>query len=615
MNRLTASTAAIALMVLASLLLAAEAPSAGKASQQASLSGSQQLFYEDPVSGPPEERPPTEHRPGAAIRERIRSSDRPVIQAMLQLPRAVRDEPAGPAQSAPHKLFGQQKAVEEPAAPLELPQNIHGQPAELGKPLVPSQVLPAPAKQATSKQADAPSPSQPGWMPSTIRPIPRSPAGQALPAPADTPTTDVPTRQATPGSDAPAAGQRDPAYEDGLGVKRQLPAYQQPPLTVLPPPMYSESCPQAPCCPPGAVLWPCLHSWLWGIEYEFWLSQGVTFNSESPRNRSNYPVGFNDRSNDYQLNQLYLVIAREVDDCRRQWDVGGRVDLLYGTDWRYVAARGLERHRDLSPKWNAQDYGLAMPQCYMEVLAPLGTGVKVKLGHFYSILGYENAQATQNFFYSHSLMRQFAEPFTHTGLLGSTQLGNFTVQAGMTRGWDNWEAYGDNLGVLAGISWTSADCWTAVSFALHWGPEQQTAADDDHPRTAYSLVWQQRLSERLLYVFQHDWGVQAGHAQLGHVGWYGINQYLFYTIDECWKLGMRLEWFRDDDRTRVTPQQPLRGADYYQASLGLNYAPGRRMVVRPEVRWDWIDAQGFSPFAGGTRRNQFLFACDLLLRY
>ncbi len=614
MKRSPLSIGGLVLLTLVVEALAVERPSAGTADQQSTVHANKQLFYDDPVSGPPEERPPADHRPGAAIRERIRASDRPVIQAMLQLPRTLRDEPAGGPESRYHKLFVRQQSAEEPAAPLELPPGVHGQPSELQKPLLPLQVTPRTSSQPAREHAAEPSLPQSRWTPKSPQKLPPAPAAEGIVAPPDKPMTGEQALPSPAGSNTPKSSQHDPAYDDGLPRRRQPPPYQQPSSTVLPPPVYSESCPDATCSVPGAMLLTPLHSWLWGIEYEFWLAQGVSFNSESPRNRSNYPVGFNDRSNDYQLNQLYVVIAREVNDRHCGWDFGGRIDLLYGTDWRYVAARGLENHRDLSPKWNAQDYGLAMPQCYMEVLAPLGNGVTVKLGHFYSILGYESAEAPRNFFYSHSLMRQFAEPFTHTGLLGSTRVGNFNLQAGLTRGWDNWEAYGDNLGVLAGISWTSGDCWTTVSFALHWGPEQQTAADDDHPRTAYSLVWQQRLSERLEYVLQHDWGVQAGHARLGHVGWYGINQYLFYTFDERWKLGLRLEWFRDDDGTRVAPQQ-LRGADYYQASLGLNYSPGRRLVVRPELRWDWIDAPGFSPYADGTRRNQFVLACDLLLRY
>ena len=80
---------------------------------------------------------------------------------------------------------------------------------------------------------------------------------------------------------------------------------------------------------------------------ESWLDQGATINTLSPRNRINGPVTFNDRSNDYQLNQIYLRLKRDVDTEGDRWDMGGRVDLLYGTDSIYTEARGLESDRRL----------------------------------------------------------------------------------------------------------------------------------------------------------------------------------------------------------------------------------------------------------------------------
>jgi len=150
--------------------------------------------------------------------------------------------------------------------------------------------------------------------------------------------------------------------------------------------------------------------WLDGISTDSWLDQGATLNTLSPRNRTNGPVTFNDRSNDYQLNQFYLRMKRDVDIEADAWDLGGSVDFLYGTDSIFVTSRGLEVHDDLSPKWNSQRYGLAMPQLYTEVYAPWGNGISMKMGHFYSTLGYESVPATGNFFYSHSYVYQYGEP-------------------------------------------------------------------------------------------------------------------------------------------------------------------------------------------------------------
>jgi hypothetical protein len=78
--------------------------------------------------------------------------------------------------------------------------------------------------------------------------------------------------------------------------------------------------------------------------------------------------------------------------------------------------------------------------------------------------------------------------------------------------------------------------------------------------------------------------------------WYGINQYLFYTINDCWKAGARFEWFRDDDGARVgavRPGNPLAAGgfagNFYDIALGLNWSPHANIMVRPEVRWDWYD--------------------------
>jgi len=81
-------------------------------------------------------------------------------------------------------------------------------------------------------------------------------------------------------------------------------------------------------------------------------------------------VLFNDRSNDYFLNQLYLFIERPILADGSGWDIGGRIDVNYGTDSRFITVPGLERHRDDTPKWNSETdrYGMAIPQAFIEVL-------------------------------------------------------------------------------------------------------------------------------------------------------------------------------------------------------------------------------------------------------
>jgi hypothetical protein len=370
------------------------------------------------------------------------------------------------------------------------------------------------------------------------------------------------------------------------------------------------------CDPYGEACSPGVRSgwrgWCDGISTESWLDQGATLNTLSPRNRINGPVVYNDRSNDYQLNQFYFRLKRDVDSESDAWDLGGRVDMLYGTDSIYTTARGLEVNDDLSPKWNAQRYGLAMPQAYMEVYAPWGNGISMKLGHFYSILGYESVPATGNFFYSHSYVSQYGEPQTFTGLLGETTLGDFTLQAGMVRGWNNWDDNNNDLGFTGGIHWKSESERTKMSFCVYAGREQPD--ESSNVRMNYSLVFEEQISENWQYVIQHDYGSEPGAGVHGSVAnWYGIDQYLFYKISDCWKAGMRFEWFCDLNGARVPGDTQT--ADYFEWSTGLNWTPNERVMVRPEIRWDWTGTPNFYPFGDGARSNQVLLDCDVVVRF
>ena len=60
-------------------------------------------------------------------------------------------------------------------------------------------------------------------------------------------------------------------------------------------------------------------------------------------NRFNGPVGYNDRANEFDLNQFYVIAERVTkveNDCGI--DYGYRADLVYGTDRRFVQT--IRRH-------------------------------------------------------------------------------------------------------------------------------------------------------------------------------------------------------------------------------------------------------------------------------
>ncbi len=451
-----------------------------------------------------------------------------------------------------------------------------------------------------------------------IEELPKDPPPQLIP---------VPGAPTAPGLPEPPTVPPDPAYEDGFAPAVPPPASAgSKRLPVDMTPLIDEPLESGPCdtgmadC--GATCdalceAPCSFSdWLWGIQVSGWIAQGSTLNTDRPGNGSNFPVGFNDDSNAYQLNQVYAIIERPVCDCGFGWDIGGRVDLLYGTDQRYTTARGLETRGDLSPRWNSDDYGLALPQLYAEFYAPVLSGINFKVGHFYTLIGYEVVPAAENFFYSHTYTMLYGEPFTHTGALGSTKLGNFTLHSGITRGWDNWEDNNNDLAFLAGVTWTSQDEQTSLAFAYHGGREQDEPPTNTDFRSMFSLVARHQINPCLQYVIQYDHGFEPDGAQNGtrDADWHGLAQYLFYTINPCWKAGLRFEWFCDEDGTRVDPVN-IGDADLFAVTAGLNYTPHPRLVVRPSFRWDWTTTSGRRPYVNFSRHDQITLDMDVIVKF
>lgn len=383
------------------------------------------------------------------------------------------------------------------------------------------------------------------------------------------------------------------------------------------------TCCECPPPVPWKVPQPCCFQNM-GITWGGWTQMGATVNGWNPPSHFNGPLATNDR-NEFELNQFWVYFDRPVNTEERGWDVGGHVDLVYGTDWRFGRSYGLESQID-SPNCL---YGLVLPQHYLTV------GIQdltIKMGHYTPGFGYEAIPAPANFFYSHSYAMCYSEPILVTGLQGDYKLSDqWTLTAGFNRGWMMYEDNNDSLDVVAGIHWTTEDKETQVAFMLTNGPQD---ANGDNNRCAYSFVVQQQLGERWQYVIQHNLGVEDGTSYVvpgGQALWCGIDQYLFYKINDKWKAGLRVEWFEDADGTRVAgignwigsnrgwTALPGFAGDFYEVTLGLNYRPCPNFVFRPELRWDWYDGtrnlQGQLPFDDGLKASQFTAAVDMVVTF
>ncbi len=396
-----------------------------------------------------------------------------------------------------------------------------------------------------------------------------------------------------------------------------------------------------------------------GLKIGAWLNTGVTYNAASPDNNFNGPVTFGDRAEELQLNQLNLYLQRAVATEGDQWDIGGRVDVMFGSDAIFTQAYGVpaydvntalalrRNHWDLNLLGGSDNrfYDIAIPQAYLEAYIPIGNGLNVKAGHFYTPIGYETVPAPDNFFYTHAYTMQYGEPFTHTGIMANYAVdSNWSVMGGAitgsaTGGWDGgWDKHLGNWAGLMGATWTSTDKNSSVNVSGTYGG---TSEQSSNSWGMYSIVAKHNITDKMHLMVQHDHGFADGTYDFATLTpnaidaeWYGVNTHLTYDVMDNLTAGVRGEWFRDQNGFRVCSPgrvaaatydangitgsyaadflSTCSAASYYAVTAGVNWKPLKWLNLRPNVRYDWAD--GARPF-GNNKQDQFLFSADMTLSF
>ncbi|MDR4516623.1 MAG: porin [Nitrosomonas sp.] len=356
-----------------------------------------------------------------------------------------------------------------------------------------------------------------------------------------------------------------------------------------------------------------------GVKFGGWAEIGFTGNIDNPRG-NNGPVTFNRGPNEFRLQQVYGYLEREVNKNTDTFSIGFRADLLFGSDARYTFASNFDADENFTGRIlnGTSQHQLAFPQAYVDVYVPVGNGLTVSLGHFYTLIGYEVVPSAGNFFFSHAYTMQYGEPFTHTGAIATYPVNNnITVKGGVVTGWD--AHFDQPANFLGSISYTTDNERTSITGSLISGSVESrfgTGTGDvkvDHNRTLYSLVLEHDVTDRLHYVLQHDHGNQEKTAFGRAAQWYGVNQYLFYDILHNLAAGMRMEWFRDDDGVRVNGFTD----NYIAVTGGLNYTPIAGFTIRPEIRYDrsTSDRKIDRAFNNGKDNDQILLSVSGIFRF
>ena len=386
-----------------------------------------------------------------------------------------------------------------------------------------------------------------------------------------------------------------------------------------------------------------------------WIEGSYTYNFDNPPRtpstaanpsanhlgRLNIGRQFDIEDEDFLVNQLDLTVERKVDLTSHQFEVGGRIDFLYGTDARFIHSNGM--FDDVGYP-NGPQYQFDIPQLYADIAVPVGNGLRIRVGKFEFFKPIDpNASA----FYSHtflysaggqsssdprvqSLLAGSALPFTLTGVSGFYPVNKqLSVELGISRGWD--QSLEDNNGAIDAFGRINyaLSGRTKLSFAFVSGPEVNF--DNSHYRTVGDLSLVHTVNDQLAVLFDAVYGVQARPGTFivpavnpvthqdasfpvsSDAHWEGISGNVVYRVNKYVSAAGRLEWYRDEEGFTTGQHQTL-----YEATVGLTISPfpdsanGAGFKVRPELRYDYCDHRYFEFL---TRHHQLTAAVDAIYNF
>ncbi len=404
--------------------------------------------------------------------------------------------------------------------------------------------------------------------------------------------------------------------------------------------------------------------WFKDVKFSGYVEAGGIGNSASPESGLNWGQLFTDRNTEILMNQLSFIASRDI-DAKKQYDFGFKFQGMYGTDARYTHFLG-----ELDKVTDAQ-YQLDIVEAWGQFHTPwLGTGgTDIKIGQYVTPLGAEVIDPRGNFFYSHDYIFNFGLPLKHTGILADTHVNSmldvyYGVDTGVNATFGDPGDPNDSASFLGGfgLNLLKGDltilALTHIGKALpsegdpgfFYGPTSIPGTGPVKNRYYGDIVATYKLNKKTTVTYEFNYveddtpGFGSDH---GAKAW-GIASYWAYALADNVTLGLRSEWFRDNNGAfvgacpgnldfvkseegqqnncfnflspgvagAVPTTTPLPHTNYYEETIGLNWKPEvpkafEGMVVRPEARFDW--SSHTTPFDDLTSHWQATFGADVVI--
>ena len=306
-----------------------------------------------------------------------------------------------------------------------------------------------------------------------------------------------------------------------------------------------------------------------------YLQGGYTYNFANPDSQENGLRVFDHKANSFTLDLAQIVFNKDA----AVGGIGYRLKLSAGETAKFIHATGL----------GTSDDAFDLTEAYIDYVAPLGKGLKFRLGKFATMHGAEVIEAKDNMNYSRGLLFNFAIPFTHTGLMiGYPFSDKISANFYVVNGWDNFNDEGSSKTMGLGVNVAPSDQFSVVVNLMN-GREKDLQTGIESNRFLSDTIITVKPVKNVTFVLNTDYSVQSGSApDGGDAKWYGVAGYLKYDFSDLFSTAVRAEYFKDPDGARTLTAQTAK-----EITLTPEFRVAKNLLVRPEYRHDWSDKYVF----------------------
>jgi len=320
-----------------------------------------------------------------------------------------------------------------------------------------------------------------------------------------------------------------------------------------------------------------------------YLQGGYTYNFRNPDSGENRLRVFDHESNSFNVDLAQIVFTKDA----LMNGVGFKVKMSAGETAKWIHSRGLGINDGDDP---AKSDVFDLTEAYIDYLAPVGKGLKLRFGKYATYFGAEVIEAKDNPNYSRSLLFNYAIPFTHTGLMAGYSFNDkLSANLHLVNGWDNTSD--NNKGKSIGLSISYAPIeQLSMYFNTMFGPEQ--LHDSSNDRFVFDWVATIKPVKNLSFILNVDYAKEDMGPHVKDAEWYGYAAIAKYDFNDTYSISLRGEYFRDDEGVRVGIKQAMK-----EVTITPEIRLANGIILRPEYRHEWAGSKTFDSHHVMTNRK------------